>query len=413
MEIVGLRTVGNPRVIFFKINLDKANIFSIFNSDKILLIINYKYKPMEDLVSGSRAEGKNQISRKSFIKGIGTIMAAGGVLGVSRWNNVQASARRISELREVQPSQVAKRVAADPFKIPAPIHRKEARIHHVLLETKEMVGEIEPGVRFNYMTFGGQIPGPMIRVRQGDTVELTLKSNSKNHMIHNIDMHAVYGTGGGAAYTLVGPGQSKTIRFKAMYPGAFIYHCAVPNMDFHISSGMFGMIVVEPPQGLPRVDKEIYLGQNEVYTDKDAGQQGFHNFSFDNMIKADPTYVLLNGQKDALTKDVFGEIPVKQGERVRVFFVCGGPNLTSSFHPIGNIWHKAWPEGAIANNPLHYIQTQPVPPGSCGVFELELPIAQKIKLVDHALSRVTRKGMLGVIDVQGEENPEIFKPISS
>lgn len=398
---------------FFEINLDKDKFFSIFNSDKILLIINLNCKPMEDLVNGTKTEGKNQISRKSFIKGIGSIMAAGGVLGVSRWNNVQASARRISELREVQPGQVAKRVAADPFKIPPPIHRNEAKTHHVHLETKEMVGEIEPGVRFNYMTFGGQIPGPMIRVRQGDTVELTLESAKSNHMLHNIDMHAVFATGGGSAYTLVAPGQSKTIRFKAMYPGAFIYHCAVPNLDFHISSGMFGMIVVEPQEGLPKVDKEIYLGQNEIYTDKEAGQKGFHNFSIEKMTNEDPTYVLLNGQKDALTKDVFGEIPVKQGEKVRVFFVCGGPNLTSSFHPIGNVWHKAWPEGALANNPMHYVQTQPVPPGSTAVFELELPIKQKIKVVDHALSRVVRKGLMAVIDVQGKDNPAIFKPITS
>jgi len=367
---------------------------------------------MKDQEKELKTTVENRISRKSFIRGIGSMMAAGGVLGLGRLNSVQASAKRISELKEVQTVESAARIAADPFKIPPPIHRTESNTHHVLLETKEMVGEIEPGVRFNYMTFGGQIPGPMIRVRQGDTVELTLKSNAKNHMIHNIDLHAVYGTGGGAGDTLVAPGQSKTIRFKAMYPGAFIYHCAVSNLDFHISSGMFGMILVEPPQGLPHVDREIYLGQNELYTDKETGQKGFHNFSFDNMTKENPTYVLLNGQKDALTKGGFGEIAAKQGEKVRVFFVCGGPNLTSSFHPIGNIWTKAWPEGAIANNPLHYIQTQPVPPGSCGVFELELPIAQKIKLVDHALTRVARKGMLGVIDVQGKANPEIFKPLS-
>ncbi len=358
------------------------------------------------------AEG-SRISRKSFIRGVGSILAGGGVLGVTRWNEVQASVRRVAGAGEHMPSITAGRVAADPFKIPAPIHRREAKTHRVLLEAREVVAEIEPGVRFNYMTFGGQIPGPMIRVRQGDTVELTLKSDKGNHMLHNIDLHAVYATGGGSAYTLVTPGRSKTIRFKAMYPGAFIYHCAVPNLDFHVSSGMFGMIVVEPAGGLPRVDKEIYLGQHEIYTDKEAGERGFHNFSIANMTKEDPTYVLLNGQKDALTEEAFGEIPVRQGERVRVFFVCGGPNLTSSFHAIGNVWHKVWPEGAIANEPLHYIQTQPVPPGSCGIFELELPIGQKITLVDHALSRVVRKGLRAVIDVQGKPNPEIFTPVSS
>jgi len=101
---------------------------------------------------------------------------------------------------------------------------------------------------------------------------------------------------------------------------------------------------------------------------------------------------------------------VKVGETARIFFVCGGPNLASSFHPIGNVWTKAWPAGALANDPLRYVQTQTVPPGSCGVFEMEFPVPGEVKLVDHALSRMVRKGMLGVIDVEGLQNPALFKP---
>ncbi|MDY7083139.1 MAG: multicopper oxidase domain-containing protein, partial [Halobacteria archaeon] len=121
------------------------------------------------------------------------------------------------------------------------------------------------------------------RVRQGDTVNFTFKNLPDNAMTHNVDLHAVYGTGGGNVATTANPGEENAMKFEAKYPGAFIYHCAVPNLDYHISSGMFGMIVVEPPEGLPEVDREFYLGQHEVYTNKPAGEKGKHSFDFDAM----------------------------------------------------------------------------------------------------------------------------------
>ena len=302
------------------------------------------------------------------------------------------------------------RVAADPTNIPGPVDWTEPRHHQITLETVEVVAEIEPGVTFRYMTFGGQIPGPMIRVRQGDTIEFTLTSRAGNFMPHNVDFHAAYGDGGGAVATNVSPGQSNGLSFKAMYPGAFIYHCAVPILDQHISSGMFGMIVVEPPEGLARVTHEFYLGQHEVYTDKRAGIKGHHNFAFDAMLREDPTYVLLNGEKYALTAERHGAMQVKSGDTARIFFVCGGPNLTSNFHPIGNVWTKVYREGAVLNNPERYVQTVAVPPGSCAIVEMEFPLPQDVKLVDHAITRVLSKGMLGVIHVEGEPQPDIFNP---
>jgi len=266
-----------------------------------------------------------------------------------------------------------------------------------------------PGTTFRFMTFGGQVPGPMIRVRQGDTVTLTLHNATSSKMQHNVDMHAIYGTGGGAMATLVGPGESKTETFRASYPGAFIYHCAVPDfLDQHISSGMFGMIVVEPPGGLGRVDREFYLGQHELYTAGEYGATGHQQFSFDKMILEQPTYVLFNGAVDGLTAARYGAMQAKVGERVRVFMVCGGPNLLSSFHPIGNVWSRAWPQGALANPPLRFVQTQPVCPGSCFVGEMELPLAEMINLVDHALTRVVHKGALAQIEVKGAANPAQF-----
>ncbi len=301
-------------------------------------------------------------------------------------------------------------IVADPTVVPAPIRRNSAVTHEVTLTCEEIEAEIEPGVTFRYMTFGGQVPGPLIRVRQGDTVKFTLENAPDSRMVHNIDFHAIYGTGGGAEATNVQPDQSSGMLFQARYPGAFIYHCAVPNLDQHISAGMFGLIVVEPPEGLPSVDREFYLGQHEVYTDTTTGEKGHHNFNFESMTAESPNYVLLQGGKAALTSNRVGPIKANVGETARVFFVNGGPNLTSNFHPIGNVWTKAWREGAIASEPERFVQTCAVPPGSCGIFEMEFPVPETIKLVDHALSRVARKGMLGEIKVEGEARPQVYNP---
>jgi len=304
------------------------------------------------------------------------------------------------------------RVAADPTDLPDPIDRDEPKHHDVTLEVKEVTAEIEPGVTFDYMTFGGQVPGPMIRVRQGDTVSLTVENLPENAMPHNVDLHAVYGTGGGNVATTAAPGEGNGMEFTAAYPGAYIYHCAVPNLDMHISAGMFGMILVEPKEGLPEVDRELYFGQNEIYTDKPAGTEGHHGFDVDAMKNEDPTYVTLNGEAYAITPDRYGPVTVEQGERVRVFFVDGGPNVSSNFHPIGNVWKEAYRDGGGLGEgtPEHNIQTMKVPPGSCMVGEMDTPVPEHIKLVDHALSRVAHKGMMGVVQVDGEEKPEIFDP---
>jgi nitrite reductase (NO-forming) len=268
------------------------------------------------------------------------------------------------------------------------------------------VTEIEPGVTFNFMTYNGQIPGPMVRVRQGDTVNLTFKNPAENRRPHNVDFHAVYGPGGGAVDTLSPPGETAQISFRAMYPGAFIYHCAVPNMDYHISSGMFGIILVEPPEGLPPVDREFYLGQHEVYTSE--AEDDHVAFDFDEMERENPSYVLFNGRKYGLTEDGHGPMTAEVGDTARVFMVTGGPNLTSSFHPIGNVFTEAWREGAIQSTAESNVQTLPVAPGSCGIFHMDFPVPGPVFLVDHALSRVVRKGSKATIQVDGDPQHEVI-----
>ena len=310
----------------------------------------------------------------------------------------------------------AAQVAADPTAIPDPIDRSEPTTHEITLTYEEVTAEIEPGVTFNFMTFDGRIPGPMVRIRQGDTVELTVENLDENTLQHNVDFHAVYGTGGGSVATTAAPGKANALQFRAEYPGAFIYHCAVPNLDMHISSGMFGMILVEPADGLPAVDREFYFGQHEIYTDKQAGEEGAHAFNMGSMANEQPTYVVLNGEKYAWAAAARGPLEVEQGETVRVYLVNGGPNLSSNFHPIGNVWTRAYRDGGLPTDEdlAQYadknIQTMTVPPGSCMVGEMDTPVPERIKLVDHALSRVVRKGLLAEVDVVGEENEAVYDP---
>ena len=357
-------------------------------------------------------------TRRDFLRGVGAGALAGLLAGCTGGEG-EAGAEAASASGAAVAADTAgakyvvskKRISADPTNLPPPITRRSPKRVEVVLPVEEHLAEVDSGIGFRYMTFGGQVPGPMIRVRQGDTVHLTLQSSKDNTFPHNVDLHAVYGTGGGSEATMVAPGQSAEVEFKVLYPGAFIYHCAVPNLDYHISSGMFGLIMVEPEGGLPPVDRELYLGQQELYLTGEPGTQGLRSFDFTAMAAETPQYVLLNGEANALTPSRWGPIRARRDETVRIFFVCGGPNLTSHFHPIGNVWTRAWPAGAVASAPQRYVQTLPVPPGSCAVLEMELPVPETIKLVDHALSRVVHKGMLGLIEVEGKPAPEIFNPL--
>ena len=350
------------------------------------------------------------MSRRAFFQAVGGAAAGSAIVFPA------------VEVRGAQPSTqapappklpVVTRVAANPTAIPGPIRRSHAVHHNLTLTVREVLAEIEPDVRFWYMTFDGQVPGPLLRIRVGDTVRLTLQNPRGNIMAHSVDLHAVYGPGGGAAALLAGPGEAKSLYFKALYPGSFVYHCAVGDLDFHIASGMYGMILVEPEGGLPPVTREFYLGQHEMYVADAAGPQGFHAFNFDALLRENPTYVLLNGQKHAVTPDGYGALKAKVGETVRIFFVNGGPNLLSSFHPIGNVWTRVWVNGSFKSATDAYMQTVAVPSGSTLVADLALPVPGQVKLVDHAITRVVRKGMLGVIDVAGPAQPQIFRPEAS
>ncbi|WP_254862954.1 copper-containing nitrite reductase [Halovivax gelatinilyticus] len=304
-------------------------------------------------------------------------------------------------------------VAADPTDVPDPVDWNEPRTHELRIQTEEYVAEIEPGVTTRFMTFEGQIPGPMYRVRVGDTVRLEFDvPEDLNRDIHNIDFHAVYGPGGGAVDTTVAPGEdTEVIEFKAMYPGAHIYHCAPGNHDQHISLGMFGTILVEPEDGLPEVDREFYFGQHELYTNGDTGEEGHHTFDFDAAADEDPTYVLFNGEVGRFADGgEVGPLHAEVGETVRVFWCNGGPNLTSGPHPIGNVWTTWYRDGDVLSEPAQYIEGTAAAAGTTSFGTMDMVVPGPITLVDHALSRVNRKGLIAQIMVEGEEDHEIYNP---
>jgi len=294
-------------------------------------------------------------------------------------------------------------IAHSPTDIPPPLERTATTTVHIELTAKEVVAEMAPGVVMNYWTFDGQVPGPMLRVREGDTVELTLHNDPTSLHHHSIDLHAVTGPGGGASATMVEPGESKTITFLAMHAGLFMYHCAEPNVANHMAHGMYGMILVEPKEGLPPVDKEFYIVQGEFYTTGALGRKGLQIMDTEAMMAGKPQYIVFNGRTGALTENMQASV----GERVRVYFGNGGVNLISSFHAIGEVFDRVYREGDLVSAPGRSIQTTLVPAGGAVVADFTLDVPGNYVLVDHALARLER-GAWGVLRVDGPENKQIF-----
>ncbi len=274
----------------------------------------------------------------------------------------------------------------------------------VHLEVREVVKEIADGAQYTFWTFGGSVPGPMIRVRRGDLVELHLKNHPDNSMPHNIDLHAVTGPGGGAASTFTAPGHQTQFTFRALNAGTYIYHCATAPVGMHIANGMYGMIVVEPEQGFPKVDREFYVVQGDFYTKGDFRNPGLQPFDMKRAIDENPSYVLFNGRDGALVGD--RALQAKVGETVRMFVGNGGPNLVSSFHVIGEIFDHVYPEGGT---PTHEdVQTTLIPAGGSTVVDFKMEVPGTYILVDHSIFRTFHKGTLGMLKAEGPEDKVIY-----
>ena len=304
---------------------------------------------------------------------------------------------------------VAPPIVRNPADLPGPIGDRPPTTVKVDLLAQEVEGQLADGATFTYYTFNGQVPGPMIRVRVGDTVELRLTNATSSTLSHSIDLHAVNGPGGGAVYTQTAPGETHAFSFKTLSPGVFVYHCATPSVAHHIAMGMYGLIVVEPEGGLPPVDKEFYIMQGEIYTQRPFGTQGHLDFSMQKMLAETPEYFVFNGAAGGLTSEE-NALYADVGDTVRLFVGVGGPNFTSSFHVIGEIFDRVYPFGSFTSPNLTDVQTISIAPGGAWVVEFEINVPGRYILVDHALSRLER-GLVGFLFAEGPDAPEIFQEI--
>jgi nitrite reductase (NO-forming) len=298
-------------------------------------------------------------------------------------------------------------IGRDPNDVPPAITRTGTSTVEIRMTAKEVVAEIAPNISFNYWTFDGTVPGPMLRVREGDTVLLTLDNDPTSLHPHSVDLHAVIGPGGGAKVLTVNPGESKTLKWKALHPGLYEYHCATMNVSTHNAHGQYGLILVEPKEGLPKVDKEFYLMQGELYTAGGIGRQGLAVFDSQALVDGNPTYITFNGRVHDKP-----QMEVKRGETARVFVGNGGINLISSFHIIGTIFGTVYPEAAIGDGSplLHNVQTTIVPPGGAAMVEFKAEVPGMLVAVDHALARLN-KGAWALINVTGEPNPDVYSEV--
>lgn len=332
----------------------------------------------------------------------GTAPAAGPA-AAGHANHSGSLSNRIYSINPAHPNMAD--VAENPVNIPPPITRREPATVRVDLETIELEAPLDDKASFRFWTFNGKVPGPFVRVRVGDQVEVHLKNHPDSWMLHNVDFHACTGPGGGAVATTAAPGEERSFTFKALNPGIYVYHCAVPPVALHIANGMYGLILVEPEEGLPPVDREFYVMQGEIYTEEPFGSSGLLTESMEKLLNERPEYFVFNGHVGAITD----HYPLKAnvGETVRIYFGVGGPNYTSGFHVIGEIFDRAYQLGSVTSEPITNVQSISVPPGSANIVEFKCEVPGRYVLVDHALSRAER-GLAGYLIVEGPENTEIF-----
>ena len=331
-----------------------------------------------------------------------TILALG-------WLSGPGSRLAPAQMRQSKAEVKAADIVRNPADLPPPIGNRGPAVVHVTLTAKELVGVLDAasGTTYRYMTYDGKVPGPFIRVRQGDTVEVTLKNSSDSKMAHSLDFHAAIGPGGGAALTQVAPGQSKTFTFQVNHPGLFVYHCGTPMIAEHIANGMYGMILVEPPGDLPHAGHEYYLMQGEIYTTAPKGKSGLQEFSPVNLMNENAQYYVFNGAVGSITNEY--PLPAKEGESVRIYAGNAGPNATASFHMVGEIFSRYYAFGSLATPPMQGIQTVSVPPGDAAILELKASMPGQFAFMDHAISRM-EKGDMAYLEVSGPPNLALMHP---
>lgn len=305
-----------------------------------------------------------------------------------------------------RPADVAE-IGRSAFDVPPPIARGEPAHVTFNLTSREVVAEVADGRTYTYWTFDGTVPGPMLRVRVGDTVTVNHHNPANNSHVHNIDFHAVTGPGGGAGDLNAAPGETAAITFRVLHPGLFVYHCAAGNVLDHIAMGMYGLILVEPEEGLPAVDREYYVVQSDLYSRFDGAAKGHHEYDLAAAVAEDATWVVFNGRPNSLVGEE-RRLTAEVGDTVRLYFGVAGPNLVSSFHVIGEHFDRVWDEADLVSLPSRSVQTTLVPAGGATVVDLLVEVPGNYKLVDHSIARVA-KGALGILHVEGPGDPTVYR----
>jgi nitrite reductase (NO-forming) len=347
--------------------------------------------------------GHRQIGMEGLLEVTGPADASAARPPAKPATSVIGAAPAAGPIAPASPNAVS--IAMDPNAVPKPLGARAPQLVKYAIETVELDGKLDDGTTFTYWTFARKVPGPMLRVKEGDTVEVALTNNPNSKAVHSIDLHAVTGGFGGGEHTQVAPGQTKTITFKALNPGLYVYHCATPSVAHHISAGMYGLILVEPRQGLPRVDREFYVMQGDLYTSHAFGTRGHHEYSPGKAADELPTYYTFNGSVGALGKE--HRMTARVGETVRVYFGVGGPNKVSSFHVIGEIFDQVYSEGST-NTVKRNVQTTLVPAGGATIVDFKVQYPGKYLLVDHSLSRAA-KGLAGALEVTGKADGAVYR----
>lgn len=303
--------------------------------------------------------------------------------------------------------------------VPPPIERNYPVIVEVHIEASKQIMSLDGDNYYEFWTFNKHVPGPFIRARVGDTLEIHFTNNDTTGMRHTIDFHAATGPGGGAGALTAGSGETKIIRAKLMYPGLFVYHCAVPPVPDHIANGMYGLVLVEPAGGLDKVDREFYLMQSEFYTSDPEDAKKLENpgvgaenaklleYVREDGVDENPRYIVFNGKVGSLIDE---PLQAETDDRVRFYFGNIGPNLVSSFHVIGAIFDKVYREAGLIGPASRGIQSTMVPAGGATIVEFDVKVPGNFILVDHAIFRI-EKGAAGILSVTGDPRPDIFESV--
>ena len=270
---------------------------------------------------------------------------------------------------------------------PAPPPRSPTHLVRVRFEIKETVIQVAKDVQYNAWTFQGRVPGPVIRVTQGDTVDFTLLNRAA--MPHSMDFHAAQ-IAPNKYYVNVMPKDSLRYRFVAEVPGVFMYHCGTAPVAAHIANGMYGALIVDPRTPRPPA-RELVLVQSEFYMAPDS-IPGPRSLAWDRLLSLAPDFVTFNGRAAQYAEH---PISVKVNELVRLYVVNAGPNRLSSFHVVGGIFDRVFVDGS-QTSPLSGVQTVAVPVGGGSIFEIRLKEPGEYPFVTHAFADAT-KGAVGIL----------------